>query len=166
VRPIVSSGRINVLFVCTGNICRSPTAEGVFLHLVRSRNLEDRIGVDSAGTGAWHVGQAPDPRSQETALSRGIDISAQRARKVRTEDFREFDLILAMDSSHLHSLRADCPGTHADRVRLFMEYAPENGITDVPDPYYGEGDGFARVFEMIEAASEGLMRDIEANYLK
>jgi protein-tyrosine phosphatase len=158
--------RINVLFVCTGNICRSPTAEGVFLNLVRSRNLESRIGVDSAGTGAWHVGQAPDPRSQETALSRGIDISGQRARKVRTDDFRDFDLILAMDSSHLHSLRADYPSTHTDRLRLFMEYAPETGITDVPDPYYGAGDGFARVFDMIEAASEGLMRDIEANYLK
>ena len=165
-RPDLFPGRINVLFVCTGNICRSPTAEGVFLHLVRSRNLEDRIGADSAGTGAWHVGQAPDSRSQETALSRGIDIGSQRARKVRTEDFREFDLILAMDSSHLHSLRADCPAAHADRVRLFMEYAPETGITDVPDPYYGEGDGFARVFGMIEAAAEGLMRDIEANYLK
>lgn len=165
-RPIVSSGRINVLFVCTGNICRSPTAEGVFLHLVRSRNLADRIGVDSAGTGAWHVGQAPDPRSQETALARGIDISGQRARKVRREDFRDFDLILAMDSSHLLSLRAGCPAAHADRLRLFMEYAPETGITDVPDPYYGAGDGFTRVFEMIEAAAEGLMRNIEANYLK
>jgi protein-tyrosine phosphatase len=166
VHPNLSADRFNVLFVCTGNICRSPTAEGVFLHLVRSRNLEGRIGTDSAGTGAWHVGEAPDPRSQETALARGIDISGQRARKVRTEDFRDFELILAMDSSHLHSLCAACPAAHADRLRLFMEFAPETGISDVPDPYYGTGDGFTRVFDMIEAASEGLMRHIEANQLK
>ncbi len=164
-RPNLSADGVNVLFVCTGNICRSPTAEGVFLHLIRSRNLESRIGVDSAGTGAWHQGEAPDPRSQETALSRGIDISTQQARRVHTDDFHEFDLIVAMDSSHLHSLRADCPSTYADRLRLFMEYAPETRITDVPDPYYGAGDGFARVFDMIEAASEGLLRDIEANHL-
>lgn len=154
-----------ILFVCSGNICRSPTAEGVFLNLVRSSNLDDRIGADSAGIGAWHQGQAPDTRSQQTALSRGIDISDQRARAVRAEDFAAFDLILAMDAGHLHSLRTSCPTTHINRLRLFMDYAPETGITDVPDPYYGAGDGFARVFDMIEAASRGLLRDIEKNHL-
>ena len=158
--------QIRILFVCTGNICRSPTAEGVFLHLVKSQKLDDRISVDSAGTGSWHAGEAPDARSQKTALSRGIDISGQQARSVRGDDFRAFDLIVAMDSSHLHSLRAGCPAAHLDRLRLFMDYAPETGITDVPDPYYGAGDGFARVFDMIEAAAQGLFRDIEANHLK
>ncbi|MFT5488329.1 MAG: protein-tyrosine phosphatase [Paracoccaceae bacterium] len=155
-----------ILFVCSGNICRSPTAEGVFLNLVRSRNLDNRISADSAGTGAWHQGQAPDARSQQTALTRGIDISDQRARAVRADDFAAFDLIMAMDSSHLHSLRASCPTAHIDRLRLFMDYAPETGIADVPDPYYGAGDGFARVFDMIEAASSGLLRDIEENHLR
>lgn len=155
-----------VLFVCSGNICRSPTAEGVFLNLVRSRGLETRIAADSAGTGAWHRGQAPDARSQQTALSRGIDISGQRARAVRAEDYTAFDLIVAMDSGHFQTLHRDCPSARADRVRLFMDYAPETGVTDVPDPYYGAGDGFARVFDMIEAASHGLLRDIEENHLR
>jgi protein-tyrosine phosphatase len=162
----VLSNQIRILFVCTGNICRSPTAEGVFLHLVKSQKLDDRISVDSAGTGSWHAGEAPDGRSQKTALSRGIDISGQQARSVRGDDFRDFDLIVAMDSSHLHSLRASCPTAHLDRLRLLMDYAPETGITDVPDPYYGAGDGFARVFDMIEAAAQGLLRDVEANHLK
>lgn len=155
-----------ILFVCSGNICRSPTAEGVFLNLVQSRNLDDRIGADSAGTGAWHQDQAPDARSQQTALSRGIDISNQRARAVHAEDFAAFDLIMAMDSGHLHSLNAGCPTSRIDRLRLFMDYAPETGIADVPDPYYGAADGFARVFDMIEAASKGLLRDIEENHLR
>lgn len=155
-----------VLFVCSGNICRSPTAEGVFLERVKSRGLANRIGADSAGTGAWHAGQSPDGRSQQTALARGIDLSGQRARAVRADDFAAFDLLVAMDSGHFQDLGQNCPTAYADRLRLFMDYAPETGITDVPDPYYGAGDGFARVFDMIEAASEGLLRDIEANHLR
>jgi len=154
-----------VLFVCTGNICRSPTAEGVFQNLVQSRGLTDRIATDSAGTGSWHAGGPPDPRSQETAKNRGVDISHQRARSVRPNDFEFFSLILAMDSGHYRSLSASCPAPCADRLRLFMDYAPETGITDVPDPYYGAGDGFARVFDMIEAAATGLLADIELNHL-
>lgn len=164
--PDVSPDVFKVLFVCTGNICRSPTAEGVFLHIVRSRDLDDRIAADSAGTGSWHAGEAPDARSRQTALSRGIDIGGQQARTVRGEDFHTFDLIVAMDSGHLHSLRAGCPTANLDRLHLFMEYAPETGVTDVPDPYYGAGDGFARVFDMIEAAAQGLLSDIEAHHLK
>tara|TARA_R110002126_G_scaffold16432_1_gene65587 strand:+ start:1738 stop:2229 length:492 start_codon:yes stop_codon:yes gene_type:complete len=150
-----------VLFVCTGNICRSPTAEGVFRNLVGSRGLADRIEADSAGIGSWHIGDPPDRRSQETAKGRGVDISGQRARTVRPDDFEQFDLILAMDSSHYHSLVRNCPDARAGRIKLFMDYAPELGISDVPDPYYGAGDGFARVFDMIETASAGLLADIE-----
>ena len=154
-----------VLFVCTGNICRSPTAEGVFRHLVSERGLADRIQADSAGIGSWHVGDPPDPRSAETALARGVDISDQRARKVRPYDFEEFDLLLAMDSSHRDAMTRACPPELQPRIRMFMDYAPDAGVRDVPDPYYGAGDGFTRVYDMIEAASTGLLDEIEANHL-
>lgn len=153
-----------VLFVCTGNICRSPTAEGVFRHAVAARGLSDRIDADSAGTGSWHVGDPPDPRSQETARRRGVDISGQRARTLRRDDFFEFDMILAMDRSHQRALQRACPAGYEERVRMFLDYAPHFG-PDVPDPYYGEGDGFERVFDMIEAASAALLADIEQNHL-
>jgi protein-tyrosine phosphatase len=152
-----------VLFVCTGNICRSPTAEGVFRHLVDARGLAGRIEADSAGIGSWHVGDPPDPRSQQTAWARGIDISDQRARSVCESDFKEFGLILAMDTGHYQILERACPGGSTSKIRLFMDYAPEAGITDVPDPYYGAGDGFTRVFDMIETASKGLLAEIEAH---
>ena len=160
-RPCV----FRVLFVCTGNICRSPTAEGVFRAMVSDRGLSDRIEADSAGIGSWHVGDPPDARSTETAKSRGVDISDQRARTVAATDFDGFDLLLAMDSGHYSSLNQACPAPLADRVKLFMDYAPDTGIRDVPDPYYGAGDGFERVYDMIEKASAGLLADIEANHL-
>ena len=154
-----------VLFVCTGNICRSPTAEGVFRHLVEKRALADRIEADSAGIGSWHVGDPPDPRSTVTALARGVDIRDQRARTVRPYDFEEYNLLLAMDASHHSAMSRACPAELQSRIRMFMDYAPETGIGDVPDPYYGDGDGFARVYDMIEAASKGLLYEIEANHL-
>ena len=154
-----------VLFVCTGNICRSPTAEGVFRVLVDARGLAGRIETDSAGTGAWHTGAPPDERSQETALRRGVDIGGQRARSIQPGDFGHFDLILAMDRGHYRSLAAASPADRMDRVRLFMDYAAEYGTDDVPDPYFGEGDGFDRVFDMIESGAMGLLEDIEANHL-
>jgi protein-tyrosine phosphatase len=156
-----------VLFVCTGNICRSPTAEGVFRNLVEARGLAGQIEAESAGIGSWHVGEAPDARSQQIAQTRGIDLSDQRARSVEPADFDKFDLILAMDTGHYRSLERASPGGitgSTAKIRLFMDYFPETGIADVPDPYYGAGDGFARVFDMIEAASKGLLAEIETRY--
>lgn len=147
---------MRVLFVCTGNICRSPTAEGVFRRLVQDAGLAHAIEVDSAGTGAWHAGEPPDARSQQAAARRGIDLGAQRARPVRRDDFHVFDVILAMDRSHLRQLRKAAPPGATARIELLLDHAPEHG-RDVPDPYYGAGDGFERVLDMIEAAGGHLL---------
>lgn len=151
---------IRVLFVCTGNICRSPTAEGVFRKLVRDAGLHDRIAVDSAGTIASHAGEAPDARSRKHALHRGIDLSDLRARQVRDEDFEIFDHILAMDGSHLEHLRAMCPEEHIGKVRLMLSLTPGCGTSEVPDPYYGGRDGFERVLDLIEGASVELLSEL------
>jgi protein-tyrosine phosphatase len=134
----------------------------VFRHLVDARGLSGEIDAESAGTGSWHVGDAPDPRSQQTARARGVEIGDQRARAVHPDDFATFDLILAMDTGHYRDLERACPGGNTAKIRLFMDYAPEAGIADVPDPYYGDGDGFERVFDMIETASKGLLAAIES----
>ncbi len=156
---------LRVLFVCTGNICRSPTAEGVMRALVEDRGLAAQIEIDSAGIGGWHVGEPPDERSQETARRRGVEIGTQRARTVRPGDFEHFDLIIAMDGGHYRSLAGACPDGRHDRIRMFMDYAPDYGIEDVPDPYYGAGDGFERVFDMIEAGAAAILAEIEADHL-
>jgi protein-tyrosine phosphatase len=156
---------VKVLFVCTGNICRSPTAEGVFRALVEREGLADRIDVDSAGTHSYHVGEPPDGRSSAAALKRGVDLSTQRARKVRGSDFDEFDLVLAMDRGHHDILRRMVPKGREDRVRLFLDFAPQLGAKDVPDPYYGAGDGFERVLDMIEAGSAGVLDHIRRTML-
>lgn len=156
---------IKVLFVCTGNICRSPTAEGVFRALVAAEGLAGHVATDSAGTHAYHVGEPPDGRSTAAALRRGIDLSDLRARKVRAGDYAEFDLVLAMDRGHADILRRQCPADLAGRVRLFLDFAPDLGIKDVPDPYYGGGDGFERVLDMIEAGSAGLLSHIRRDLL-
>lgn len=150
-----------VLFVCMGNICRSPTAEGVFRKVVREAGLQERIEIDSAGTGAWHVGSQPDHRTQAAALARGLDLSDQRARQVRTQDFHDFDLIIAMDRDNLSHLLAMRPaGEHrAAEVRLMLEYSPaaaDARLRDVPDPYSGGPDGFEIVLDLIEDACAGL----------
>jgi protein-tyrosine phosphatase len=157
---------VQVLFVCTGNICRSPTAEGVFRALVEAQGLQDRISVDSAGTHAYHTGEAPDPRSTQAALGRGIDLRGLRARPVKKDDFDRFDLILAMDRGHLGLLAAQCPPAQRDRLALFLSFAPQLGLQDVPDPYYGAGDGFERVLDMIEAGSQGLLAHIRDGWIK
>ncbi|MEE2996657.1 MAG: low molecular weight protein-tyrosine-phosphatase [Pseudomonadota bacterium] len=154
-----------VLFVCTGNICRSPTAEGIFKNLLSERCLTDRIEADSAGIGSWHAGDPPDTRSTETALTHGVDIRDQRARILRPQDFKFFNLLLAMDAGHYTAMNQACPSGLQSRIEMLMKYAPESGISDVPDPYYGSGDGFERVFEMIEIASKGLLDQIESRHL-
>ena len=154
-----------VLFVCTGNICRSPTAEGVFRKLLEANGLAESVDVDSAGTGNWHVGESPDDRACEAAVRRGIDIADQRARQVRIEDFDRFDLILAMDQGHYQELQRLCPDSQRHRLRLFLDCAPALGARDVPDPYYGGSDGFETVLDMIEAACVGLLAEIRANCL-
>lgn len=153
-------GMVNILFVCTGNICRSPTAEGVFRALVEAQGLSASIATDSAGTHAYHVGEPADARSSAAALRRGVDLSPLRARKVCAADFDAFDLLLAMDRSHYEHLLHLCPPHRRERVRLFLDFAPQVGTEDVPDPYYGEGDGFERVLDMIEAGSRGLLAHI------
>ena len=156
---------VRVLFVCTGNICRSPTAEGVFCAQVKAAGLAGRIEVDSAGTIAFHTGEPPDARAQETALARGIDLSAQRARQVAKSDFNRFDLILAIDRSHHQRLSGLCPVGEEHRLHILMDFAPETGVVDVPDPYYGALGGFDRVFDLIEAAAASLLREIRDRHL-
>jgi protein-tyrosine phosphatase len=158
-----------VLFVCLGNICRSPTAEGTTRALVREAGLEQEIELDSAGTGAWHVGSAPDERATAAAAGRGIELEGT-ARRVRAEDFDDFDLILAMDVSNLDELRGMAPSeTGRAKVRLLREFDPasaQRGDLDVPDPYYGEGDGFERVLDHVQAACAGLLAQIRAGELR
>lgn len=152
-----------VLFVCTGNICRSPTAEGVFRQMVKSAGLGNDVSVDSAGISSWHAGQSPDSRAVETALKNGVDISSLRARKVVRDDFQHFDLIIALDTSHLQvleKLRRESAQGKAELKLLMRDYAPETGFTDVPDPYYGGCDGFQSVFELIRGACANLLSSV------
>lgn len=152
--------KIKVLMVCMGNICRSPLAHGLFEHQIREAGLGERVHVDSAGTHAYHVGEPPDPRSQETARGHGIDLSVQRARQVVAEDIVEYDYVLAMDEDNLMILQDLCPPGHEHKIRLFMEFAPDVGQRVVPDPYYGGPSGFDRVFDLVEAAAAGLLEEI------
>jgi protein-tyrosine phosphatase len=141
-----------VLFVCTGNICRSPTAEGVLKALSRKSGVE--LHVESRGTHDYHVGEPPDERAQSHAKGRGYDLSAQRARQLSRQDFEEFDLVLAMDRGHLRILQRLCPPQHAGKVRLFIK------DVEVPDPYYGGPDGFEQVLDLVEAACRSLLAEI------
>ncbi|KAB7627626.1 low molecular weight protein-tyrosine-phosphatase [Alkalilimnicola sp. S0819] len=147
----------SVLFVCLGNICRSPSAHGVFRELVREAGLTERVLMDSAGTADWHQGKAPDPRSIVAAAARGIDIADLRARQVTNEDFVRFDRILAMDEQNLADLRARCPEAHQHKLGLFLELTPDSPVREVPDPYYGGDQGFQQVLDLIEAASRSLL---------
>jgi protein-tyrosine phosphatase len=152
--------QIKVLFVCMGNICRSPTAEGVFRHLIKELGTDDRFMVDSAGTHAYHVGEQPDHRAQQTARSRGIDLSFIRARKFSQSDFEEFDHILAMDSDNFGILYSACPDDLKHKVQLFLDYAPHQAERNVPDPYYGGQNGFEHVFDLVEEASRGFHKKV------
>lgn len=148
--------RHRLLFVCLGNICRSPIAEGVFSHVAAQAEHGKHFALDSAGTGAWHVGDPPDPRAQAAAASRGIDISDMLARQVCERDFTDFDLLLAMDAENRAVLLERAPHGCADKVRLFLDDAPELG-REVPDPYYGGKQGFEEVLDLVEAGSRALL---------
>lgn len=153
---------VKVLFVCMGNICRSPTAEGVFQHKVKQAGLQDQISIDSAGTHAYHVGNPPDGRAQQAAIKRDIDLSTQRARRVTEDDFVNFDYVIAMDESNKEDLLAICPGGYEERVQLFLQYS-DDPANEVPDPYYGQGRGFEIVLDLVEDAAEGLLNHINNN---
>jgi protein-tyrosine phosphatase len=143
-----------------GNICRSPSAEGVFRSLLAARAPQLTVEIDSAGTHDYHVGEPPDERAIAAARRRGIDLSALRARTVRLSDFDSFDLILAMDEQNLHELRRRAPAARHERIRLMMEFAPLSSMRAVPDPYYGGAQGFEQVLDLLEEASEGLLREM------
>ena len=147
-----------------GNICRSPSAEGVFRKLVDDQQLAAAIETDSAGTHAYHVGEAPDPRAQATAISRDIDISNLRGRKFVSADFNDFDYVLAMDDSNYQHMDAQDPGDGKAQLNLFLEFASKHTEKEVPDPYYGGNQGFERVFNMIQDASEGLLEHIRQQH--
>lgn len=149
-----------ILFVCLGNICRSPTADGVFRKLVIDAGLEKRITVDSAGTGDWHIGRAPDPRTISAAAKRGYDLSVLRARLVTPQDFDEYDYILAMDKSNLSNLQKMRPAHFAGHLGLFLDFAPDAGHIEVPDPYHGDEEDFERVLDLVEHASQHLLKKI------
>ncbi len=163
------AGPTRLLFVCLGNICRSPTAEGAMRDLVAKQGLEREIELDSAGTGAWHVGSAPDKRATAAAALRGVALRGS-ARQVARADFEDFDLLLAMDGANLRELRALAPGeAERAKVRMLREFDPASDGShdlDVPDPYYGSGDGFAEVFELVHAACTGLLAQIQAGEVR
>jgi len=153
--------RLSVLMVCMGNICRSPTAEGVLRERLRREGLGELIAVDSAGTIGFHRGSPPDPRAVAHAARRGVDISGLRAREVAAADFARFDLLLAMDEDNLDELRHRCPPQWHDRLRLLLSYAPPGaGVVEVPDPYYGPPAGFDHVLDLVESATDGLLAEL------
>ena len=156
---------VRVLFVCLGNICRSPLAQGVFENTLRREGLEDAVFVDSAGIGAWHVGHPPDERAQRSAGLRGLDLSTQRARRVTLNDCQSFDYILTMDEENYQAVAALCREGGAE-VRPFLDYASERSESEVPDPFYGGPEGFEHVLDLVEAASEGLLEDIRRRHLR
>jgi protein-tyrosine phosphatase len=151
-----------ILFICMGNICRSPTAEGVFRHVLMTDAPDLQIEIDSAGTHDYHVGAPPDSRAIAAARRRGIDLSSLRARMVAAEDFALYDLILAMDEDNLRELRRRAPAVHHERIRLMMEFAPDAPSRFVPDPYYGGAQGFEDVLDLLEEAARGLLAELRS----
>jgi low molecular weight protein-tyrosine phosphatase len=155
---------VRVLFVCMGNICRSPTAQGVFEHLVEHHGLAQQIHIDSAGTHAYHIGEPPDVRAAQAARKRGIDLGGQRARRVSEDDFLYFDYVLAMDRSNYDDLMSFCPPAQRAKLHLFLKFATEADEDEVPDPYYGGMTGFERVLDLIEQAAQGLLAEIRQQH--
>jgi protein-tyrosine phosphatase len=163
--PSTAMATHRILFVCLGNICRSPMAEGVFRRVAEEEGLIDRFEIDSAGLGDWHIGQAPDHRAQKAARSRGVDISDQSARQVVDEDFDRFDLLLVMDRSNYAELKARAPHEARAKIRPFLDFAPHVGTSDVPDPFFGGAEGFDRALDLIEAAARGLLASLAGEEL-
>ncbi|GHD46088.1 protein-tyrosine phosphatase [Marinobacter persicus] len=155
----MADGKIGVLFVCLGNICRSPSAEGVFRQLAEQAGLLEALEIDSCGTGGWHVGKQPDSRAMAAAARRGIDLSGLRARQFEPADLDRFDYIVTMDRANLADVRDVWRQNGGTEPRLFLEFG-RAGAGEVPDPYYGGEDGFEQVLDLIQDASEGLLRDI------
>lgn len=155
---------VHVLFVCMGNICRSPLAQGVFENVLAREGLEGEVFVDSAGTGAWHVGSPPDNRAVSAASLREVDIGSQRARQITSDDCQDFDYVLTMDEENYRRVAALCRGSAV--VRPFLDFATDSPEREVPDPYYGGPEGFEHVLDLVEEASEGLLDDIRERHLK
>lgn len=156
---------VNVLFVCLGNICRSPIAQGVFEAAVRNEGLEAEIFVDSAGTGSWHIGEPPDARGRESAKRRGYDLESQRARRLDPEDCEKFDYIIAMDEDNYNTVAALCRRSDTE-VRLLLDYATDAPVNEVPDPYFSGPEGFEHVLGLVESAMKGLLDDIRERHLE
>ncbi len=156
--------KVSVVFVCMGNICRSPTAEAVFRQIVENAGLSEYISIDSAGTHDYHIGDAPDLRTQRAAQQRGYDMSGLRGRQVEQGDFQRFDYVLAMDHANMAILQRITPPGSKTQARLFLEYARHHQEREVPDPYYGGADGFERVLDMVEDAAEGLLMHIKQRH--
>lgn len=157
--------KVSVLFVCLGNICRSPTAHAVFRKMVDENGLASNIEIDSAGTAAYHVGKHPDMRSMETAKNRGIEMIDLRARKVDFGDFYQYDYILAMDDENYHNLKEMALPEHHQKIQMFLDYTQDFPEREVPDPYYGGAQGFEHVFDLVESASQGLLNHIKQTHL-
>jgi len=153
-----------VLFVCLGNICRSPTAEAIFKAYAKQGGL--KLDIDSAGTSGWHQGEAPDPRAIEAGQDRGYSFEGQSSRKIEANDFVIYDYILAMDNSNLETLQQTCPDAYHHKLQLFLDYAPHLSVREVPDPYYGGAGGFEHVISLIEAASQGLVDALQTSASK
>ena len=152
--------KVHILFVCMGNICRSPTAHGIFQHLVNEAGLDEQVIVDSAGTIAYHSGNHPDPRATKTALEHGIDLTTQRARQVKADDYEIQDYILALDYDNLRDLQQQCPEHLQPKLHLLLHYHPDEYLDEVPDPYYGGDKGFEDVYAMVEIACKRLLEQI------
>lgn len=153
-----------VLFVCLGNICRSPTAHGVFESLVAREKLQDRIVVDSCGTGSFHIGEKPDPRTIKAAAKRQYDLTTQRARQITPEDFSSFHYVLAMDRMNLGNVKAIAPKNYTGHLGLFLDFSQQRTYTQVPDPYYESEEGFELVLDLVEDASRGLLDTIRKTW--
>jgi len=152
---------INILFVCMGNICRSPSAEGFFARALQQSPFKEQVSIDSAGTHSYHVGHAPDERAVDTAAQFGVDISRLRARKVAPADFYDYDLIVVMDRDNLAALQAIAPADATASLKMMMEYHPQGQPEEVPDPYYGGLDGFKYMCDLLDSSTSGLLKEVE-----